>query len=58
MLLGDADMISVWNVGELHCCWGCDVSDLGLDLVHFPTQSLGGSSNQDYKFWSMDHGSA
>ena len=55
---GGADMISVWNVGELHGCWGCDVSDLGLDLVDFPTQSLGDSSNQGCRFWSMDHGSA
>ena len=48
-------MISVWNVGELHCCWGCDVSDLGLDLVDSPTQSLGDSSNQGCRSWSMGH---
>ena len=52
---GGVDMISVWNVGELHCCWGCDVSDLGLGLVDFPTQSLGGSSNLGCMSQSVGH---
>ena len=51
------DMIFVMNVGGQHGCQDCDfdISDLGLGLVGFPTQSWGGSSILDCKFWSMDH---